>query len=151
MKHLPALLVLASLAATQAAAQETSDVEMIEGLNQQWVAAEASNDHDAAMALLWEDATMYPPNALPIQGHDGIKQLYESIVFSSLELVGPLSITVSGDVAASWSLMNYSFSLVGVEGAFDDEAKFVAVWERRNGEWKVIANAWSSNLPLPGN
>jgi ketosteroid isomerase-like protein len=151
MKQIAVLLALVSLGANQAVAQEASDSETVEALNWQWVAAEASNDHATSMSFLWEDAIMYPPNSAPILGHEGIRQLYESIVFSSLEIAGPISISISGDVAASWAMMEYSFSPVGSDIVVTDEGKFIAVWERRNGEWRVMANAWNSNLPLSGN
>jgi ketosteroid isomerase-like protein len=91
---------------------------------------------------------MQPPNAPQIEGHEAIRALYESVTFESLD-PGPLTIRVSGDLGMIWS-PRMTYTLVTSDGPFTDEAKFVAVWERRDGEWKVLENSWNSNVPAGG-
>lgn len=112
-----------------------------------WAAAEASNDIDAALSFMWEDAVMQPPNAPQVAGHEAIRGLYEAVTFQSLE-AGPLTVRVSGDLAAVWGPLDYT--LETPDGPISDEAKFVAVWERRDGVWKVLENTWNSDLPAAG-
>ncbi len=137
---------------TEGAATKTTDAaaneDTVRQLAQQWAAAESANDIDGAIALMWEDAVMQPPNAPQIQGHEAIRTLYESVTFESLD-AGPLTVHASGDLAVVWSPeMTYTLALP--DGTFSDTAKFVAVWERRNGEWKVLENTWNTNLAAPG-
>lgn len=113
-----------------------------------WGAAEATNNVDSALSYMWEDAVMQPPNAPQVQGHAAARELYESVRFSSLGIVEPLTVRVasSGDLAAVWANMTYELELVQSGMMVVDTAKFVAVWEKRDGVWKVIENTWNSNL-----
>jgi hypothetical protein len=43
-----------------------------------------------------------------------------------------------------------TYTLVTPDGPFTDEAKFVAVRERRDGAWKVLENSWNSSVPAGG-
>lgn len=109
-----------------------------------WAAAEASNNVDSALAFLWEDATMQPPNAPEIEGHVAIRAAYESVRFVSLT-VGPTKARASGGLAAIWGPL--TVVLQGPDGPITLDQKFVAVWQQREGKWKVIENSWSPNAP----
>lgn len=125
-----------------------SDAETIRRLATEWAAAEAANDIDRTLALMWEDAVMQPPNAPQIEGHEAIRALYESVTFESLD-PGPLTSRVSGDLGVVWS-PRMIYTLVTPGGPFTNEAKFITVWERRDGEWKALESTWNSNLPAGG-
>lgn len=135
----------ADVAATDTQADDT---ETIRRLSTEFAAAEAANDIDATLGYMWEDAVMQPPNAAQIQGHEAIRGLYETVTFESLD-TGPLTVHVSGDLAVVWSpRMTYTAEIGGQ--TISDEAKFVAVWERRDGAWKVLENTWNTNLAPAG-
>lgn len=110
-----------------------------------WAAAEASNDDDAVMEFIADDAVMQPPHAPEIRGADAIRALYETVFFNSLE-VHELTAKVSGDLAVVWGSFAADVVIDGV-GQMVDENKFVAVLERRDGAWKAIENTWNSSLP----
>lgn len=130
------------------AADPAADEATLRQLATEWAAAEAANDIDAALDLMWEDAVMQPPGAPQIEGHEAIRALYESVTFESLD-PGPLTVRVSGDLGVVWS-PRMTYTLVTPDGPLTDEAKFVAVWERRGDEWKALENTWNSNLPAGG-
>lgn len=133
----------------EASAPDTAaDEETLRQLATEWAAAEAANDIEATLGLMWEDAVMQPPNAPQIKGHEAIRALYESVTFESLD-PGPLTVRVGGDLGVVWS-PRMTYTLETPDGSFSDEGKFVAVWERRDGEWKVLENTWNTNLPAGG-
>jgi len=146
---LVASLVVGALAAGCSAARPAVDdavtAATIRQLTLEWVAAESSNNVDSALSFLWEDATMQPPNAPEIQGHSAIRAGYESVKFVSLT-VGAIKVRASGNLAAIWGPL--TVVIQGPAGPITLVQKFVAVWEQRNGKWKVIENSWSDNAPL---
>jgi ketosteroid isomerase-like protein len=109
-----------------------------------WADAEASNDTEKAMGFLWEDATMQPPNAAEIRGHAAIRAAYQGVTFVSVK-PGPTEVHVSADLAAIWGPL--TVVIKGLAGPVTLNQKFIAVWQRRDGKWKVIENSWSDNAP----
>jgi uncharacterized protein (TIGR02246 family) len=128
--------------ATRPAADVPREEAAIRRLTLDWVAAEASNNVDSALAFLWEDATMQPPNAPEIHGHAAIRAIYENVTFVALT-VGATQVRVSGDLAAIWGPL--TVVIRGPDATIELDQKFVAVWQRRDGEWKVIENSWNDN------
>jgi ketosteroid isomerase-like protein len=126
------------------AAGNASTERAIRQLTLDWVAAEASNNIDSALGFLWEDATMQPPNAPSIEGHAAIRAGYESVNFASLT-VGTTKVRASGDLAAIWGPL--TVVIHGPAGLITLDQKFVAVWQQRDGKWKVVENSWSDNAP----
>jgi ketosteroid isomerase-like protein len=90
-------------------------------------------------------------NAPPIQGLEAIRQFY--VAMFQLPIValtmGPTTVVVSetGDVAVNWGIL--TAVLNAKHGPVTDTLKFMAVWQRHDGQWKVVANSWSSNAPSP--
>ncbi len=121
----------------------------IRRLNTDWIAAEASNNVESALAFIWDDATMQPPNGAEMQGHAAIRAAYESVRFISLTS-GPTTVSVgaSADVAAIWGPLKVVID--GPNGPITLDQKFVAVWQKRNGVWKVVENSWNDNNPKAG-
>lgn len=141
-------LVAAGCQSERSAADSGNDASVedrVRELAVEWAAAEAANDVDRTLGLMWEDAVMQPPGSSQVQGHEEIRALYDAVTFVSLD-PGPLTVRVGGDLAAVWS-PRMTYTLEGPDGTVSDTAKFVAVWERRDGQWKVLENSWSSNRP----
>jgi uncharacterized protein (TIGR02246 family) len=136
--------VAAACSSSRPADVNTATEGAIRQLTLDWVAAEASNNVDSALRFLWEDATMQPPGAPEIEGHAAIRAAYESVKFVSLT-VGPTKVRASGDLAAIWGPL--TVVIQGPAGPISLDQKSVAVWQRRDGDWKVIENSWSDNAP----
>lgn len=146
-----AALALTSCQPSTPAIDVDAEARTIERLHSEWADAEVAKDLDASLAFLTPDAILQPPNAAPIQGHDAIRQFYISMFQLPIAAMtmGPATVVVSesGDVAADWGTLTLVVN--GNDGPITDTLKFMAVWQRRNGEWKVLANSWSSNAPPP--
>jgi ketosteroid isomerase-like protein len=147
---LTAALFVTGCAARPPAVDLASEEAVLRRLSQDFAAAEASNNVDSAMTFIWEDATMQPPNAPALEGHAAIRATYATVTFVSLT-TGSTKVVVSGagDLAAVWGPM--TIVLQGPDGPITLDQKFVAVWQKRDGKWKVIENSWSSSAPAgPG-
>lgn len=144
------LLVLSALTGACVPSRSGAGAAVAEGAitkrTLDWVAAEASNNVDSALSFLWEDATMQPPNASMIQGREAIRAGYQSVKFVSVTL-GATNVRSSGNLAAIWGPL--TVVIQGPAGPITLNQKFVAVWQQRDGKWKVIENSWSDNAPPP--
>jgi ketosteroid isomerase-like protein len=52
---------------------------------------------------------------------------------------------VSGDLAWEWN----TFSVTDKAGATVDTGKYVTVYGRRDGKWRIIRDIWNSDAPPP--
>lgn len=143
------ILTLAACEKGQQPVDTEAEALLIERLHGDWADAEVAKDVDASLAFMTDDAVLQPPNAPPIQGREAIRDFY--IAMFELPIVsmtmGPTTVVVSesGDVAADWGIL--TLVLDNDQGPVTDTLKFMAVWERHDGAWKVAANSWSSNAP----
>lgn len=154
MKHVFRLSTIMILALLYAGCQSNAEVvdleaetEVLRELGLQWAAAESNKDLEGALNLYWEDAVMLVPDQQPIKGVEGLRPAFEQsfqLPFTTLES-GPVEITItdSGKMAYSWA--NYFMTFPSPEGPMTVSSKFIAVWEKRNGEWKIAANMSNSN------
>lgn len=102
----------------------------------------------AAMAAHYtSDALVMPSNSEPIKGNDilgfwggalrmGVKEVKLDIT----------DITGSGDLYAETG----NVELFGADKKSLDKCKYVVVWKKENGNWKMYRDIWNSNLPMPG-
>ena len=90
-----------------------------------------------------EDAVVMPPNAPPIEGRRAIQRDHERLFKESppFELTAtPLASETSGDLG--YIRGEY---VVRRQGSPDVRGKYVEVWRRINGEWKIICDINNAN------
>ena len=59
-----------------------------------------------------------------------------------------VQVASSGDLA--YERGTYKFVTNGPKGHTEDVGKYVTVWKRIGGQWKVLADMNASDQPLPG-
>ena len=134
-----AVLVLPSLALGQ------STPEAIEAASQRW--EEAYNARDAAgiTSLYAADAVVMPPNAEPIEGREAIHSFWQTVLEENAGVTGQLE-TVEvhdmGEVAVEVG----SYVDTGPDGEHVDHGKYVALWKKVDGEWKIIRDIFNSSM-----
>jgi uncharacterized protein (TIGR02246 family) len=105
---------------------------------------------DSMAAMYAEDAHVMPPNFPPVQGRDGVRQMYGG--FFQKGPVGTLafhvaSVAVNGPLAVVRA--EYVFTAPSGAPTPADTGEGVAHWHRVNGQWLIMEEIWRSNLPLP--
>jgi uncharacterized protein (TIGR02246 family) len=126
------------------------DIKTIEAMSLAWVDAEGSKDLEGSLEPIWDDAVWLPPDAAPVHGKTAIGALYEeffaAIPYSSMSVtLGDVTVSASGDLAASWA--EFVVSGESPEGSFAIPMKAVMVWEKREGKWGVSMNMYNNNPP----
>jgi ketosteroid isomerase-like protein len=54
-------------------------------------------------------------------------------------------VTVRGDLAAETG----KYDLTGADGTVLDSGKYVVVWKREGGHWKLHRDIWNTSMPAP--
>jgi uncharacterized protein (TIGR02246 family) len=121
-------------------------------LTQEWVLACNTRQLDDLLDLYITDAMVLRSNLPPVRGTTAIREFF----FSALETglgeveVDPVRVEVVGDMAYEAGRCNALVpSATGKRR--EERGKFLWVLARQsNGEWKLAADCWSSDLTLAG-
>ncbi len=102
----------------------------------------------AAMAAHYaSDAMVMPDNSEPIKGKD-ILGFWGAALRMGVKEV-KLDIT---DISGGGELYSETgnLELFGADNKSLDKGKYVVVWKKENGSWKMYRDIWNSNLPASG-
>lgn len=149
-----AALALAPLTVTTAiaqnetaAAEQGSDAQAIQTIHEEWADLIAEKDSAAIGALYAEDAVLMAPGEATVEGADAIAARWARQLtldgFDFSLTPQQLVVSASGDLAHDRG--SYDFAATLPQGAITDTGKYVLVWQKIDGEWKVIADIFNSD------
>ena len=128
----------------------------IEQASRDWLAATNKPGEEGAdgyASFFTEDAVLLPPNAVRVDGRDGVRALVlaftEADDFSETWEATRVEVSAAGDLA--YMMGTYEYSLKDAEGnPVSDKGKFVDIWKKQpDGTWKVVVDISNSDLQLP--
>ena len=128
-----------------------ADEQILRTLHAQWLKAASAKDIDAAVAMYSEDAEMLTPNEKMSANRQAIRAAWKSVLDSADSLswdANKVEVARSGDLA--YLIGTYRFIVNDAHGnPVADDGKFLEVWKKEaDGNWKVVADMFSSDLPL---
>jgi len=116
-------------------------------------AAEAAKDTETALTFWAGDAIYQPANGPMVQGTEALRAAYTGFFSEEVGLAEfegtttAVHVAPSGDVAWEHGVNRMVFN--SPEGPMTDLGKYLGVWEKRAGAWKIVALATSSDAPAP--
>lgn len=115
--------------------------------NANFVAAFASGDSTAVAACYTADAQLLPANSDVVTGRDAIDRFWRGIIEKGIAEVRleTAEVESSGDLATEVG----RYALAGADGGTIDLGKYVVVWHRDGGTWKIHRDIWTTSQPAP--
>ena len=110
--------------------------------------AVTARDANAIGDTYARDAVSNPPNSPPLVGHDAIvKYNQEFLKLPKLAMTGEATtIKFSDDGTMGYETGKYTATWVDKKGkTIKDNGKYLNVWQKVDGKWKVVVDAFSSN------
>ena len=151
LTKLAAVLLLAGILTACGGSTKEADEAAIRDQNKKWQEAIVAKDANAIAAMYAEDGAMLPPNAAKLSGRDSIKAMWTDLlkipgVALTFETQSIL-LARSSDLAVD----TQTYKLVTGEGASQttEVGKGVVTWVKRNGQWQVLTDMFSSDAPPP--
>ena len=118
----------------------------IESTNAEFAKAANSGDTERVASFYTEDAVLLAPNAPMMRGRQEVKAFFDGLVeqmgLPKLQLKTK-QVEELGDTA--WEVGAYTMELQGVS----DEGKYIVVWKRQGNDWKLAADIWNTDSPMP--
>ena len=133
-----------------AAEQNDAAVTAIRAADVAWSKAFARKDVSSSVAAVSYDASLMAPNHPPAFGHAGVKRaLTQLFKVRGLKVSWtPIDVGVAGSGDLGYSRGSYTLDGVASGKPLRDRGKYVTVWKKQDGAWKVYLNIFSSDLPL---
>ena len=117
---------------------------------QQQLAAIAAKNADGAVAPYAADAQFLAPNADPATGEALKKAWADTLQLPEVALTfAPTSISLDADGTMAVDIGTYNFSFQSPGGKVDDHGKYLEVWRKTGGNWKIVADMYNTSVPLP--
>ena len=143
------MLFFACSARDSAVPNLSAEADAIRALHEAWFAAEARRDIDASMAVLAPGIVFKPAGAPAVIGLEAARQLYEgffALPYTSLTgEVTHIEVAAGGDLA--YDLGTWNAMLTIPQGPQELRGKFMGVFKKADGQWKVVANSYSTDSP----
>lgn len=143
------LIAAAPLSLGQTKGNKTSGGNIrsaIEAANKRFVEAFSKGDAARIAAMYAEGARVLPPNSPMVQGRQRIQELWQSFISTGAKLMLSTS-----DVEAQGNVVYEvgTYELIFPDNK-RDAGKYVVVWRRQKGDWKLAIDIWNSNMPASG-
>ena len=128
-----------------------ADVQsLLHNIAQDFVTAFNTGNYDQAAALFAPDGVFMAPHHEPAYGPKTIERLLRQFADAGYEDLRLETVRVESSSDMAMEIGRYSVAIRQPEGTIvADRGKYVKVW-RRLGTWLMVADCWSSNLPMAG-
>ena len=138
-----------SYSSSLADSRPTMDVQsQIRNLTQDLVTAFNTGNYDQAAALYAPDGAFLAPHYDPAYGPKAVEQLLHRLGDTGYQDLRLETTRVESSADMAMEVGRSTVALHKPDGTIEaDRGKYVKVW-RRLGAWLIVADSWSTNLPL---
>jgi len=132
-----------------------AEKDLIQNYEDQWTVALQSGDAEKIVGFYATEAVSMRSNQPVYIGLNAIRNGIESMLADTTLIfntytgkVDAIEISVSGDMAYSYG--HDEIMVKTKDGLVKDEGKWVDIWKKIDGQWKVTVSCGNSNKPLAG-
>ncbi len=118
---------------------------IIEKENADFTRAHITGDSLTLINYFTPDAKVFPPNSAPVIGHAAIAVLNAEWVGLGIHEFREETNEIYG--CGDILIDEGSYVVTYGDDRTTEEGKYLNVWKREDGEWKVYSNMWSSSSP----
>lgn len=143
----PLLLALLIGCAPQQLQDNTDEARAaIDASNAIWGSAMSNGDAAGVASRYTEDAQFMPPNAAIINGRAAVQEFIQGIMDAGLTIeLETTEVRGGGDIA--WEIGIGEIKTA--DGQVVDEAKYIVLWTKVDGDWLMHRDIYNSNWPAP--
>jgi uncharacterized protein (TIGR02246 family) len=131
-----------------------AETEAVRNIDAEWTAASKASDIEKLVLLYAPEAVVINPDAKMYVGHQAIRQSLQSWLADTVEFetssgtIDAVEVAASGDLA--YARGSGRFSQNTPSGLVECSEKWVAVYRKMDGRWKIVVDIINNNKPLSG-
>ena len=119
----------------------------IKEANKGFMAAFNSGDAKSLAQNYTSNGKLYPSNSDIIEGQENIEGFWNAVM--SMGIQKALLETVTAESYGNIAIEEGRYKLY-VEGEqIADQGKYIVIWQKENGQWKLHQDIWNTNNPAP--
>jgi uncharacterized protein (TIGR02246 family) len=132
---------------TAARSDTAADEQTIRGLDQKWLGAVQAGDAAASAGFYAPDGSLLPAGGPIAQGTAAITAVWQGIFgMKNAKLTfTPTQVTVASAGDMAYEIGTYELSFDSDTGPAKDVGKYVVVWKKIGGDWKVATDIFNSD------
>jgi ketosteroid isomerase-like protein len=111
-----------------------------------FTAAHISKDTAYLNGIFTKDARVLAPNMDVVQGRKAISRLNEEWVNYGIYQFEEVSTHLYG--AGNYLVDEGNYFMIYGPDSTSERGKYVNIWKKVNGNWKIYSNIWNSSLPM---
>lgn len=120
--------------------------ETIAAANEKFMNAFSQRNAVGMAALYTENGQVLPPNGDFVFGKEAIQTFWKALMDMGIKEVKLDIIEVEGHDNTAIEMS--TFGLYGDEGKIMDKGKYIVIWKKENGQWKLHRDIFNSSLPV---
>ena len=119
--------------------------EAIEAANAKFSAIAAQGDGATLAGLYAKDGAVMPAGSDPIRGTQAIAKFWQNAFSSGVAAIELKTVEVYGQGATATEVGEYA--LRDKAGKLLDRGKYIVIWHNEGGQWKLLRDMFSTNVP----
>jgi len=119
----------------------------IEAANAKFSADFAKGDAAALASHYTATGEAFPPNGEIARGHEAIAKVWKGAMDAGIKAIKLTTVEVASRGDLAYEVGTYAAMDGG--GKTLDSGKYVVIWKREGGEWKLHRDIWNTNMPAP--
>ena len=141
------LLSFTAICTGLAADNKSADEQAVRAADAEWSKVAGAKDLDKTVSYYADDAVVLPPNQPMVTSKDGIRNLWKGFLDSLTDISWKTTrVETSNSGNIGYLIGTYAMTM---KDGTKDTGKYCEVWKKQaGGKWKVVADMFSSDLPL---
>jgi len=121
---------------------------IIRRMGDEWARHWNAGKLDGAVAAYAEDAVYLPPHHEAVHGRDAIREYLKTPFRHGVSDLAFEVSHIKQRASVAWDVGTYRMTIPQNDGTRkEDRGKYLTVWKRIGRNWRIAADAWSSDLP----
>jgi len=107
-------------------------------------AAIAAKDDARLGSMYAKDAIAFPPNSEMVNGREAIQNFWKGFIDEGFTAQIE---TVETESGGKLGIEVGKYTIVDAAGKTVDRGKYVVVWKKEDGSWKLYRDIWNTSMP----